>query len=357
VQHPGDKEAGMSDLARPNEGLSRLAATMRAPAIGGIGGLVLLLAVLAGYFSLRFPAEFPTLGTLQSMMFQLPELGILALAMVIPLISGGLNLAIIATANQSALLMIVVMQWLIPADAGTAMMVAGIAAALVAGLAHCLLVGLVTGFIVARIGIHPILVTLGTMSVIQGVSIYLTRGRTISGVPEPFLALGNGFVFGIPAPFVIFVIIAIGVSLILTRTAFGISVYSIGSNIEATRYSGIDTGRTLIGVYTLSSVLCFFAACIMLARFNSASPSYAESYLLITILAAVLGGVDPFGGFGRILGLVVALAVLQVIASGLNLEARTMTGSPQHFTLALWGLTLILVMAAKTLWPKITRRN
>ena len=97
--------------------------------------------------------------------------------------------------------------------------------------------------------------------------------------------------------------------------------------------------------YTLSSVLCFVAACLMLARFNSASAAYAQSYLLVTILAAVLGGVvDPFGGFGRISGLMLALVVLQVISSGCNL-----LGLSQHLTLAIWGLTLIGVMGIKFL--------
>ena len=126
----------------------------------------------------------------------------------------------------------------------------------------------------------------------------------------------------------------------------------LGSNLEATRYSGVDTRRVLIGIYTLSSVLCFVAACLMLARFNSASAGYAQSYLLITILAAVLGGVDPFGGFGRISGLMLALVVLQVISSGCNL-----LGLSQHLTLAIWGLTLIAVMGVKFLVaPWLTER-
>jgi ribose/xylose/arabinose/galactoside ABC-type transport system permease subunit len=124
-----------------------------------------------------------------------------------------------------------------------------------------------------------------------------------------------------------------------SRTAFGISAYMIGSNLEATRYSGIDTKRVLVKVYVLSSMLCWFAACLMMARFNSASPAYAQSYLLITILAAVLGGVDPFGCFGRILGLLMALAVLQVISFGFNL-----LGLNQYLTLAIWGGTLISIM-------------
>jgi simple sugar transport system permease protein len=182
------------------------------------------------------------------------------------------------------------------------------------------------------------------MSVIDGISIYLTRGKVIAGLPESFQWIGNGTVAGIPVPFIILVVIAVIIGIVLTRTAFGISAYMIGSNLEATRYSGINTKRVLIGVYTLSSVLCFVTACLIMARFNSASPAYAQSYLLITILAAVLGGIDPFGGFGRIAGLMMALMVLQVISSGFNL-----LGLNQYLTLAIWGVTLIAVMTVKFL--------
>ncbi|MFO1035797.1 MAG: ABC transporter permease [Geminicoccaceae bacterium] len=307
-------------------------------------GLMSLLLALVVLFSLLLPGRFSTYGTLQSMMFQLPELGLLALAMVIPLISGGLNLAIIATTNQCALLMAWIMSTLLPPDAGLILTVLVIAAALTAGLVLCTVIGLITGFLVANMGVHPILVTLGTKSVIDGVSIWLTRGTVVSGLPESFQWLGNGVVQGIPVPFIVLILAAIAVGLILTRTSFGISVYMLGSNLEATRYSGVDTKRVLIGIYTMSSVLCFVAACLMLARFNSASAGYAQSYLLITILAAVLGGVDPFGGFGRISGLMLALVVLQVISSGCNL-----LGLSQHLTLAIWGLTLIAVMGVKFL--------
>jgi simple sugar transport system permease protein len=118
----------------------------------------------------------------------------------------------------------------------------------------------------------------------------------------------------------------------------------IGSNIEATRYSGVDVRRILVSVYLLSSLLCFLAAVVMMARFNSAGADIAGSYLLITILAAILGGIDPYGGFGRISGLFVALWILQTIASGFNL----MNISP-HLALASWGFILLLVMAAKRL--------
>ncbi len=319
---------------------------------GNSGGLIGLLVALVVFFSLLLPQSFPTFGTAQSMMFQLPELGLLALAMVIPLISGGLNLAIIATTNQCALLMAWIMHSYIPAGAGAPEVALIVVAALLAGLVLCIAIGLVTGFLVASMGVHPILVTLGTKSVIDGVSIWLTRGTVVSGLPDSFQWLGNGVLLGVPVPFLVLLVAAIGVGLILSRTSFGISVYMLGSNLEATRYSGVDTKRVLIGVYTLSSVLCFVAACLMLARFNSASAGYAQSYLLITILAAVLGGIDPFGGFGQISGLLLALIVLQVISSGCNL-----LGLSQHLTLAIWGLTLIAVMGTKFLLaPWLTER-
>jgi simple sugar transport system permease protein len=314
-------------------------------------GLLGLLAVLVVVFGLLEPGSFLTAATAQSMMFQLPELGLLALAMAIPLISGGLNLAIIATANQCALLMAWIMK-MAPPDAGSGQVLAWVVLALLAGLVLCSVIGFFTGLLIATTGAHPILVTFGVMSVVDGISISLTRGSVISGFPEAFLLLGNATLAGIPVPFLVLAAVAVAVGLVLTRSAFGVSVHMIGSNPEATRYSGIDTQRVLVKVYVLSGVLCFVAACLMMARFNSASSGYAQSYLLITILAAVLGGIDPFGGFGRISGLMLALVVLQVIASGFNL-----LGFSQHLTLAIWGLTLVGVMAFEFLFARLVARK
>jgi simple sugar transport system permease protein len=334
-----------------DNGLAELIRLTRLSSPGSVSGLLLLLLALVIGFSIALPASFPTFGTVQSMMFQLPELGLLALAMVIPLISGGINLAIIATTNQCALLMAWVMRSMLSPETAGAEAALIVMAALAVGLIYSLVVGSITGYLVATMGVHPILVTLGTMSLIDGISIWLTRGTVISGFPEAFQFLGNGTLLVLPMPFLIFIGAAVVVGLVLSRTAFGISVYMVGSNLEATRYSGVDTRRVIVGIYTLSSVLCFLAAALMAARFNSASAGYAQSYLLITILAAVLGGVDPFGGFGRIAGLVIALIVLQVISSGFNL-----LGLSQYLTLAIWGLTLIGVMAVKFFMAPVLER-
>ena len=110
---------------------------------------------------------------------------------------------------------------------------------------------------------------------------------------------------------ILFVLCAIAVAMILSHTPFGVAVRVDGCEQRATRYSGVDTERVLVGVYALSSLLCCVAALVMMAPFNSARAGYAESYLLITILASVLGGVDPFGGFGKVLGLLLSLLLLK----------------------------------------------
>ena len=319
----------------------RLIGWMRRGTVG-LGGLLALLALLVVFFSLVEPATFPRGTTLQALMFQVPELGLLSLAMAIPLISGGINLAIIATANLSGLLMAWILIAVMPPEAVGAELAWWLLLALVAGLVLCAIVGLVTGLLVAVVGVHPILVTLGTMTLLHGISIYFTRGRTLSGFPEPLIAVANETIFGIPISFVLFTLVAVAVHVFLTRTALGIRIHMIGSNPEATRFSGVDTARVLVSVYLLSSLLCWLAAVVMMARFNAAGADIAQFYLLITILAAILGGIDPYGGFGRIAGLFVALIILQVIASGFNIM-----GLSPHLALASWGGILLLVVAIK----------
>jgi simple sugar transport system permease protein len=130
------------------------------------------------------------------------------------------------------------------------------------------------------------------------------------------------------------------VAVLLNKSPFGQKIYMIGSSEKATRYSGVDTKRVLLGVYLLSSLLSVVAALVMMARFNSANAAYGESYLLVTILAAVLGGVNPMGGFGKVGGLLMALILLQMISSAFNL----LDFSP-FLTVAIWGALIVVVTA------------
>jgi ribose/xylose/arabinose/galactoside ABC-type transport system permease subunit len=305
--------------------------------------LALVLLALLLVFGLLLGDQLFSVGALQSMAFQLPELGILSLAMMIALLSGGLNLSIIATANLSALAMAWVLTTHVPGAQGF-MWGAWQVLAVLAGVAIATVIGLINGAIIAYLGVSPILATLGTMTMCKGLSIGLTRGNVISGFPDPIVFLGNGTIGGLPVAMIIFLALCAPVALLLNKSPFGHKIYMIGSNEKATRFSGVDTKRAILKVYVLSSLLAVAAALVMMARFNSANASYGESYLLVTILAAVLGGVDPFGGFGKVGGLMMALIILQVISSAFNL-----LNFSQFLTVAIWGALIIGVTALSVL--------
>lgn len=306
---------------------------------GAVPMLSLVLLALVAIFWLLLGERIFGVGALQSMAFQLPELGILSLAMMVTLLSGGLNLSIIATANLCALTMAWVLTTHVPGAHGF-MSGGWQVIALLAGIAVAAIIGLINGFVIAYLGVSPILATLGTMTMCKGLSIGMTRGNVISGFPEPIVFLGNGTLAGVPVALMIFLALCVPMAVLLNKSPFGHKIYMIGSSEKATRYSGVDTKRVLLGVYVLSSLLAFVAALVMMARFNSANAAYGESYLLVTILAAVLGGVDPFGGFGKVGGLIMALILLQVISSAFNL----LDFSP-FLTLAIWGALIIAVTA------------
>jgi simple sugar transport system permease protein/ribose transport system permease protein len=258
---------------------------------------------------------------------------------MLALLSGGLNLSIIATANLTGLTIAFVLTRMVPGSEGIAW-VGWQLAAIAAGFAVAGLIGLVNGYVIAYLGVSPILATLGTMTLCKGIAIGLTRGNVISGFPDSIIFIGNGTIYGVPFALVVFALCAIPVAILLNASPFGAKVYMIGSNEKATRYSGVDTRAVLLRLYLFSSLLAGVAAVVMMARFNSANAAYGESYLLVTILAAVLGGVDPFGGFGKVGGLILALVILQMISSAFNLLNLS-----QFLTLAIWGGILIAVAA------------
>ena len=305
--------------------------------------LIALLVALLLVFGLLLGDRLFNPTSIRSMAFQLPELGILSLAMMVALLSGGLDLSIIATANLVALTMAYIITSMVPADPGVLWGVWQIVA-LLAGLVVALAIGALNGFVIAYLGVSPILATLGSMTLIKGIAIGLTRGGILSSFPEPIVFIGNGSVFGIPVVVLIFVVAALMMSVVLGRTPFGQTLNMLGSNEAATRYSGVDTRRALVKVYMISSLLAAIGGVVMMARFNSANAAYGESYLLITILAAVLGGISPSGGFGKVGGLVLALVILQLISTAFNLLDFS-----QFLTLAIWGGTLIAVAAVARL--------
>lgn len=310
-------------------------------------GLIAFLIALVLIFGIASP-QFLSAANFGSMAFQLPELGLLTLAMLLPIVSGGFNLAIIYTANISGLTLAWVLQLYGGPEAPMWAFALGSAAALTVGAFS----GLIMGLVIAYTGAHPILVSLAMMIFLRGLGEFLTRGSDISGFPTFLQPIGHGVVLGIPIPLLIFAAAALIWHVLLSRTRHGASVYMIGSNVKATAYSGVHTQRTLTLIYTLSGLMCAVAGILMLTRFNSVRVGHGEALLLVTVLACFLGGVNPFGGFGRVAPVVLALVILQVLSSGLNL-----LGANQHLSTAVWGLFLIAVMLLRWLAGKIGTFN
>lgn len=324
--------------------LYRRAVAAFGPEVPGLLGFLVLVVVVFGLFA----PNFLTAANFGSIAFQLPELGLLTLAMLMPIISGGFNLAIIYTANMAGLTLAFVLNQYGGVDAGIGPFLLGTALALLVGA----LSGAVMGAVIAHIGAHPILVSLAMMIFLRGLGEFLTKGGDISGFPPWMATLGHGTVLGIPVPLLLFLACAVLWHVVLNHTRHGFSVRMIGSNIRAAAYSGLHTKRTLILIYTLSGLMCAVAGILMLSRFNSVRVGHGEALLLVTVLACFLGGVDPFGGFGRVLPVVIALIVLQVLSSGLNL-----LGANQHLSTAVWGLFLVGVMILRWVAARLSERR
>ena len=313
---------------------------------GEVAGLLIFLIAVVVAFSLASP-NFLTATNLSSMAIQLPALGLLTLAMLIPILSGGLNLSITYTANMSGLALAWTLQALGGPEAGVEVFVLGCALALTVGA----LSGFVIGVVVAYTKAHPILVSLSMMILMRGIGEFLSRGKDITGFPKFVQEIGQGAIWGIPIPMLVFIVCAVAWHIILSRTRQGFGTYMLGSNIMATEYSGVPTKRNLIVLYTLSGLMCAVAGIIMLSQFNSVRVGHGESFLLITVLACFLGAVNPFGGFGRVLPVVLALVILQVLSSGLNI-----LGANQHLSTALWGIFLIAVVIMRWAWARYSAK-
>jgi len=168
----------------------------------------------------------------------------------------------------------------------------------------------------------------------------MTNGTAIFGFPQAFTWIGDGQVIGLPAPVVVFALIALALSLTLSRTAFGARAYLLGTNAVAARYAGIDVRKVILRTYVTSALCAVAAGLIISARANSAKADYGAAYLLLAILICVLGGVSPVGGSGRIVGVVLAVVTLQIMSTSLNL-----LGVSNFAAELVWGAVLIFTMA------------
>lgn len=304
---------------------------------------VLLLGVflvLAVFFSIK-EEKFLTVRSVTSMGFQLPELGVLTLAMMITIITGGIDLSVNAISNLAAVLAGFFLVKLMPENASSGQAAAYIGAGLLIAITTGWLCGTINGFLVGRIGVPPILATLATMTFYTGISTGLTGGKTVTGFPEQLSVIGSKTVAGVPIPFVTFVLLTALMYLILYRTAFGFKVRMLGTNPIASNFSGIDNKSILMRVYVISGMLSSVTGILVMSRTMSAAIEYGSTtYVLLTILISVLAGVIP--GFGTVINVFITVIILQILSTGFHMLLLGIRGS-SFFKDFSWGVLLILI--------------
>ena len=301
--------------------------------------LFIIAVAVFGLMALLSPDRFLSEQNLTSMAFQFPEFAVLALAMTIAMMTGGIDLSVVGVANLSAVIAALVLKHYAGADVTGAEAVLWLVLAVVLALSVGALAGLCNGALVAFLGLPPILATLGSGLVFTGFAIAMTGGSAVFGLPDIVSVIGNDAIFGVPVPLLIFALLAVGVHLLLTRTAFGLRVTMYGANPLAALYAAININAMLLRVYVAAGMLASVAGLIVMSRANSAKADYGSSYLLLAVLIAVLGGVNPYGGYGRVIGVVLAVLSMQFLSSGLNMLQVS------NFARELiWGGLLIFVM-------------
>lgn len=277
---------------------------------------------------------------LQSMATQVPEIGLLAIGVMLAMCAGngGIDLSGIANANMSSVASgIFTLSFFDPYQDPVSFTVVFAIGCMMIGL----LAGVLNGIIISQFSITPILATLGTQMLFTGFAVVLSNGRSVTvGAPDPLYELGNGLLFGVPIGFMIFISIGIILSVVLKFTPYGMRLMLTGANPKAAIYSGFPIGRIIITTYAISGLLAGVAGIIIAARNINVKWDYGTSYLLVAILIAVMAGVRPEGGYGRVVNVMFSAIVLQLLSSLLNF-----IGLSNFVRDLAWGVLLLCFLA------------
>ena len=273
--------------------------------------LLILIAVIASILNPVFYSR----TNLTNLLLHSVVLGILVLAETVCLISGHFDLTIESTLIITA----VIAGWLIsPSSVASGLQLNLTTAILIMFLVGAI-IGLTNGFLVSYIGMNPFITTLAMSIILLGLSVIISKGRTIYPLPSSFIYLGSGLIGKFPVAIIFLIFLYILFYLILTFTPIGRKFYAVGGNKFAADASGINTKFTILLAYTLSGLLCACAGWVMAGKLNSASPIMTTGLLLYAFAAAVIGGVSLGGGVGKVLGVFGGVLLLSAINNLMNL--------------------------------------
>ncbi len=296
---------------------------------GNILSLLAIFVIILAVSGITKGTSFLNVGNLQSMAKTLTEYGLMAVGCGITMISGGIDLSTVYIANLCGILAGLTM------NESSSSIVLAIIVALVVGA----LCGIFNGFLVSVLKIPAMLATLGTYQLYMGIAVVASKGSTVSGVTS-FSSFAYMTVAGIPMPFIAFVLMIVVISFIMGKTKFGKRVHLVGTNEKASKFAGINTVSVLIRAYMLSGIVSAVAGLLSLSRINSAKADFGSSYTMQTILISVLGGINPDGGFGSIPGVAIAVLILQMLSSYLNMFPNI----SNYYRDLIWGVALIAVL-------------
>ena len=281
--------------------------------------LVLAIVLFFAIMVIYKPDTFLTPRSIQSMLIQIADLGIFAMAMSITMIAGGIDLSIINLANLVAVVNALLLKSIVTDSTSSGMIWLILLMCLAIALVIGFIGGVINSFLIANLGIPEILATLATMNLYLGISLIITQGRGIIGFPEQLLNIGSGNFIGIPLPFIVFLIIAGALYIFIHRTPYGTELKLFGLNQKATFFSGINNKTVVYKTHIIACMSAAVAGLLIMARTNSATVDYGGQMILTTLLIGVLSGIPATGGAGSIISIFLALFLNQLINSGLNL--------------------------------------
>jgi ribose transport system permease protein len=270
---------------------------------------VLIIVIVACIIMSVLSPYFLTGGNLRSLAISLSTDGIMAVGMTMLLINGGFDLSVGSVLAFGGTIAALFM------GQGVNMWIA-ILIALVAGL----LIGGINGLIVTKIGVNPLIVTLGMMSIIRSATLVVAQGYPLANIPTEFTFFGQSDLLGIPVAVIIMFIIVIVGDIMLRKSVFFRQIYYIGGNESAANLAGVNVTIVKIFTFTLASVLSIVSGLISTSRLAAAFPQAGEGSELRVISACIIGGCSLAGGEGTVFGSLLGVIILALVNNGLVLN-------------------------------------
>ena len=277
--------------------------------------------------------HFLTSMNLASVARQTAVINIMSLGMTLIIIAGGIDLSVGAILAMSGVLGAMAMQRGLPVAAG-----------MVIGIAVGLFWGAVNGFLTARLRIAPFIVTLGTLGIIRGITLIITDGLPVHGVPASFSYLGEGNLLRVPVVLWVLVGCALLTHVILENTRLGRYAFAIGSNPDAAVYAGVPVAFNTTMVYALGGLLTGVAGMIEASRLMTGQPAAGNGYELQAIAAVVIGGGSLHGGEGSVIGTLIGAFIMGLLSNGSDL-----LGVSPYLQQAIIGAVIILAVTVDEL--------